>query len=185
MLRKSLEEKVEVFSRLKTEFQTLMLFIMPNEAGRIKARFKQIGRYQEEFKSSVEQREAELQSSLRNKKQFTQDLNEVPALYQHVFWFLKKLCNFNIYGSLFVHLFLSCFPAFKVEGLMTGLQEKLNVPITSCISASRTYKTLHEHMVSITMPETFIWVVGTYYFWKESICCGVIIHMRLLLPCIY
>lgn len=76
---------MEVFSRLKTEFQTLMLFIMPNEAGRIKARFKQIGRYQEEFKSSVEQREAELQSSLRNKKQFTQDLNEVPALYKHVF----------------------------------------------------------------------------------------------------
>ncbi|XP_073672409.1 nesprin-1-like [Paramisgurnus dabryanus] len=109
MLREILEEKVEVFNRLETEFQTLMHFITASQAGRIKARLKQIVRYREEFKSSVEQREAELHSILRNTKQFTQDLKEV-------------------------------------EDLMKGLQEKLNVSITSCTSASRTYKSLHEHM---------------------------------------
>ncbi|XP_073712130.1 nesprin-1 isoform X2 [Misgurnus anguillicaudatus] len=109
MLKEILEEKVEVFNRLETEFQTLMHFITASQAGRIKARLKQIVRCREEFKSSVEQREAELHSVLRNTKQFTQDLNEV-------------------------------------EDLMKGLQEKLNVSITSCTSASRTYKSLHEHM---------------------------------------
>ncbi|RXN24277.1 nesprin-1-like protein [Labeo rohita] len=109
MLKDDLEEKMGVFSRLETEFQTLIHFVTPNEAGRIKARLMQIGRYREEFKNSVEQREAELQSSLKNTKQFIQDLNEVEV-------FLK------------------------------GLLEKLNVPVTSCTSASMTYKTLHEHM---------------------------------------
>lgn len=145
---------MEVFSRLEKEFQTLMHFITPNEAGRIKARFKQIGRYQEEFKSSVEQREAELQSSLRSTKLFTQDLNEVCAalckIFKILICYLRRL---RICTCL-------CFHVCKVEGLMTGLQEKLNVPITSCTSASRTYKTLHEHMVSITMPAKCIWVVA-------------------------
>ncbi|XP_067272909.1 nesprin-1 isoform X4 [Pseudorasbora parva] len=109
MLTEGLEEKIDIFSRLETEFQSLIHFVAPNEAGRIKARLMQIERYQEEFKNCVEQREAELHSSLRNTKQFTQDLNEV-------------------------------------EGLLNGLQEKLNIPVTSCTSASRTYKTLHEHM---------------------------------------
>ncbi|KTG32438.1 hypothetical protein cypCar_00024510 [Cyprinus carpio] len=77
MLKKGLEEKMDVFSRLETEFQILIHFITPNEAGRIKARLTQIGRYREEFKNSVEQREAELHSSLKNTKQFIQDLNEV------------------------------------------------------------------------------------------------------------
>ncbi|XP_016311636.1 nesprin-1-like isoform X6 [Sinocyclocheilus anshuiensis] len=109
MLKEGLEEKMDVFSRLETEFQTLIHFITPNEAGRIKARLTQIGRYREEFKNSVEQREAELHSSLKNTNQFIQDLNEV-------------------------------------EGFLNGLQEKLNVPVTSCTSASTAYKTLHEHM---------------------------------------
>uniref|UniRef100_A0A8C2DGG1 Spectrin repeat containing, nuclear envelope 1a n=1 Tax=Cyprinus carpio TaxID=7962 RepID=A0A8C2DGG1_CYPCA len=93
----TVEEKMDVFSRLEAEFHTLIHFVTPNEAGRIKTRLMQIGRYREEFKNSVEQREAELHSSFLN-----------------------------------------------------GLQEKLNVPVTSCTSASMTYKTLHEHMVSIT-----------------------------------
>uniref|UniRef100_A0A8C2KL13 Spectrin repeat containing, nuclear envelope 1a n=1 Tax=Cyprinus carpio TaxID=7962 RepID=A0A8C2KL13_CYPCA len=100
MLKKGLEEKMDVFSRVETELQILIHFITPNEAGRIKARLTQIGRYREEFKNSVEQQEAELHSSFLN-----------------------------------------------------GLQEKLNVPVTSCTSASTTYKTLHEHMVSIT----YVW----------------------------
>uniref|UniRef100_A0A8C1T562 Spectrin repeat containing, nuclear envelope 1a n=1 Tax=Cyprinus carpio TaxID=7962 RepID=A0A8C1T562_CYPCA len=89
----TVEEKMDVFSRLEAEFHTLIHFVTPNEAGRIKTRLMQIGRYREEFKNSVEQREAELHSSFLN-----------------------------------------------------GLQEKLNVPVTSCTSASMTYKTLHEHM---------------------------------------
>uniref|UniRef100_A0A8C1YUK6 Spectrin repeat containing, nuclear envelope 1a n=1 Tax=Cyprinus carpio TaxID=7962 RepID=A0A8C1YUK6_CYPCA len=100
MLKKGLEEKMDVFSRVETELQILIHFITPNEAGRIKARLTQIGRYREEFKNSVEQQEAELHSSFLN-----------------------------------------------------GLQEKLNAPVTSCTSASTTYKTLHEHMVSIT----YVW----------------------------
>lgn len=77
MLKEALEEKMDIFSRLETEFRSLIHFIAPNEAGRLKARLMQIERYREEFKNSVEQREAELHSSLRNTKQFTQDLNEV------------------------------------------------------------------------------------------------------------
>ncbi len=41
----SLEEKMDVFSRLEAEFQTLIDFVTPNEAGQIKARLMQIGRY--------------------------------------------------------------------------------------------------------------------------------------------
>uniref|UniRef100_A0A8C1T5H7 Spectrin repeat containing, nuclear envelope 1a n=1 Tax=Cyprinus carpio TaxID=7962 RepID=A0A8C1T5H7_CYPCA len=77
MLKEGLEEKMDVFSRLEAEFHTLIHFVTPNEAGRIKTRLMQIGRYREEFKNSVEQREAELHSSLKNTKQFIQDLNEV------------------------------------------------------------------------------------------------------------
>lgn len=77
MLKEALEEKMDIFSRLETEFQSLIHFIAPNEAGRLKARLMQIERYREEFKNSVEQREADLHSSLRNMKQFTQDLSEV------------------------------------------------------------------------------------------------------------
>lgn len=77
MLKEALEEKMDIFSRLETEFQSLIHFIAPNEAGRLKARLMQIERYREEFKNSVEQREADLHSSLRNTKQFTQDLSEV------------------------------------------------------------------------------------------------------------
>lgn len=80
-----------VFSRLETEFQTLIHFVTPNEAGRIKARLMQIGRYREEFKNSVEQREAELQSSLKNTKQFIQDLNEVTLHIVH-----GSICSFNL-----------------------------------------------------------------------------------------
>ncbi len=77
MLKESLEEKMDVFSRLEAEFQTLIDFVTLNEAGQIKARLMQIGRYREEFKNSLEQQEAELHSSLKNTNQFIQDLNEV------------------------------------------------------------------------------------------------------------
>lgn len=106
MLKEGLEEKMNIFSRLETEFQSLIKFIAPNEAGRIKARLMQIERYREEFKNSVEQREAELHSSLRNTKQFTQDLNEV-TLYT---W-LSVLLRFDILFKRCWMCVIQCFHA--------------------------------------------------------------------------
>lgn len=109
MLKEGLEEKMDVFSRLEAEFQTLIHFVTPNEAGRIKARLMQIGRYREEFKNSVEQQEAELHSSLKNTKQFIQDLNEVTLHTVHGSIYSSELIYYLSHSrwvllNVFMHL---------------------------------------------------------------------------------